>query len=160
MRGTPLAFVPKTGPDALPQLRAYMPWAHSPIAAARQGDQLKVAWITAGGIATATGPLSGTLAGPEPGKHQLLLTGEPNGSKLQFSNDGKLLFLQQQPFPQRPLKVRVWDLSDERKQFVQGLHEKDLVKVACAIVLREQSGLLDPKQADSETRRACPLTKS
>lgn len=154
--GRPLVFADKTGPDAYPPLKPYTPWVHSPLAAVRTGGQLKLAWMTASGIATASGPINGKLAGPSAVNSQLL-TGELNGSKLQFSTDGELLFLLQQPFPQRPLKVRVWDLSNERKQFVSRLSEDRLVKTACAIVWNEQRALLTTGQADSETKRACPL---
>jgi hypothetical protein len=146
---TPLETGVSADTDELKPLKPYSPWVYSPLAGVRKDGKLKIAWITRGGVRTAE------LSSSEGGKvsSSSLFSGEPGGSRLQFSEDAKLLLIQQQPFYNTPMRVRVWDLSPERATFIAQAGVAKLIKIACAIVNDRQKNLPDPDQSSIELLR-------
>ncbi|GGC65447.1 nSTAND1 domain-containing NTPase [Undibacterium terreum] len=133
---------------------AYTSYMHSPLAAARSGNQLSLAWITEDGVAVASGQFGTALANPAAGSgidrgSDVLLSGEPNGSTLQFSDDGTILVLLQQPFIYAPVRLRIWDLSKERIAWVNHLEAEKLIELACSMVTDLKTYLPDSDQSQA-----------
>lgn len=146
---TPLQFDRGDGPDGagLAPAAPNNTWAHAPLAAVNTQGNLKVAWITPGGIATAAGRLGTRLKNSDgPGNANLLLTGEQTGTKLQFSEDAELLYMQQEATVSNPVSIHVWDLSKARAQYVNALPDQKLLSLACGI-LKHSVPPATPQQA-------------
>lgn len=150
VRGEEIIFANGHGPGdpKLTPTVSYTPWVASPIAAVRNGENFRLAWVTKDGIALADGVLHGKMRirGSDAAAGTLL-TGEPNASKLIFSEDGELLFMVQRQFHSRPAKVRVWDLSTEYASHIRKLPDDQLISLACGLLNRISKKLPGSDQA-------------
>jgi len=112
----------------------YTDWSYSYIAAVTADGNARIGWPASNGLwlaqtvapdSTELRPIN-NLLGP-------MLTGESGGSRLQFSIDGKFLTLQQQPLFNRPMQVRIFNLSREWQDAISSMSDQKLLKVACEI---------------------------
>jgi len=91
------------------------------------------------------------------------LMGEPDGAKLQFTEDGQFLVLQRVQL-QLPMSVRIWDLRPSWRRWIENPEttEEELRKVACRIVRMDGTGgAFDETetelfQIDAAHREPCP----
>jgi hypothetical protein len=98
-----------------------------------------------------------------------LLSGEPGGTKLQFTPNGEFLMLLQQPAVFDPVSVRIWDLRQAWQNSIDTADAEELLKAACHLVRTDgeenglsqlQMELLDQFQFDKANRGFCMERKA
>jgi hypothetical protein len=138
-----------------------LPWLYPPLAAVRVGQHWRVAWLARTGIWAVEasdrdpGTAAPVLDAP--------LIGEPDGMKLQFTEDGEFLVLTASQGPRSPVAVRVWDLRASWHAWIAdaGTSEQELREVACRVIRADGQGgaigdtELDLFQIDRAYREPC-----
>jgi hypothetical protein len=142
---------------------ARIPWVYPPFAAAKVGQHWRAAWLAPNGVwAVESSDL-------DPGTAELMfginapLIGEPDGAKLQFTQDGQFLVLQRIQFPSQ-IFVRIWDLRPTWRAWIEdpNTSEQQLQAAACRVVRMEGGdGAFDDMalklfQIDAAHREPCP----
>jgi hypothetical protein len=142
---------------------ARIPWVYPPFAAAKVGQHWRAAWLAPNGVwAVESSDL-------DPGTAELMfgtnapLIGEPDGAKLQFTQDGQFLVLQRVQFPSQNF-VRIWDLRPSWRAWIEDPNttEQQLRAAACRVVRMEGGdGAFDDMalklfQIDAAHREPCP----
>jgi hypothetical protein len=107
------------------------PWSQlrPPLAVTKLGPNWRFAWLVPQGL-VAMEALQGEamvtgLLGDKP-----LLTGMENGSRVNFSEDGRFLTIQQRVSGRN--QIRVFDLSDKRTRAIFRMKNQELRDLACA----------------------------
>jgi hypothetical protein len=143
---------------------ARIPWVYPPFAAAKIGQHWRAAWLAGNGVwAVESSDLDPGTARPI---LDAPLMGEPDGAKLQFTQDGQFLMLQRVQL-QSPVSIRIWDLRPPWRQWIENpkTTEQELRRVACRIVLMDGTGgAFDETetelfQIDAAHREPCPGRK-
>jgi hypothetical protein len=140
---------------------ARIPWVYPPFAAAEIGQHWRAAWLAPNGVwAVESSELNPGTARPI---LDAPLMGEPDGAKLQFTQDGQFLVLQRVQL-QAPVSVRIWDLRPSWREWIDSpkTTEQELRRVACRIVRMDGiGGAFDETetelfQIDAAHREPCP----
>jgi hypothetical protein len=152
------------------------PWLYPPLAGVKMGKHVRAAWLGSKGVsvvessddhpANAT-PLMVDRSDAEPGHEKPLefLSGEPGGTRLQFTTSGDFLMLLQQQQYNSPVSVRIWDLRSAWRTWIEEASQEELRKEVCKLVRAEGKGGAfeedDRKQfqIDPSHREPCPDTK-
>jgi hypothetical protein len=139
------AFVANTtSPDDIRLVPANNPWLPPPLAGVLIGRHLRAAWTTPRGVwiieSSDADPGRASVAlrlnGP-------LISAEPSGTKLQFSNDGNVLVLLQQKQFNGPVVARIWDLRKDRRDWIMRAPLPWLRESACRL-LKAEGGAGEP----------------
>jgi len=139
---------------------ASIPWMYPPFAAAKIGQHWRAAWLAGNGVWA----VDSTDLDPGTARPIFLdpLIGEPDGARLQFTQDGQFLVLQRMRF-QLPVSVRIWDLRGSWRSWIEDpkTTEHELREAACRIVRMDGGGAFDEAemelfQIDAEHREPCP----
>jgi hypothetical protein len=125
---------------ALDPLRPQWPFGRPVLAAARNQNGFRVAWLTDKGMSVFHSQPGQQQLTALPDRSALLTSLRPVDSftHLRFSNDGELLLLSQQLGNQ--VVVRVWDISDARLQKIKLLSRDGLLREACQITKIDPGG--------------------
>ncbi len=134
-------------------------WVYPPLAAAKIGRHWRAAWLAANGVWVVES------SDRDPGTAELLLRapliGEPDGTKLQFTQDGQFLVEQRIQFASHVF-IRIWDLRPSRLAWIEdpSTTEQELRAAACRIVRMEGDGAFDEMalklfQIDTAHREPC-----
>jgi hypothetical protein len=145
-------------------------WLYPPLAATQVSKHIRAAWLDADGV------LVVESKDEDPGRATQftdgnLLSGDPGGTKLQFTPNGDFLILLQQrlPTPTNPVSIRIWDLRQAWQNWIHNADDEALLEAACHLVRPEgkendlsqhQMELLDQFQFDKANRGFCMERKA
>lgn len=140
-----VTFVPPQNPlltqlnkaEDLRLVRGPMPWVAPPLAGVLIDDRLRAAWAAPRGLWVAeNSKFQPSVSQASLGLTGPLMSGDVGGNKLQFSSDGNLLLLLQQRDFRNPLSVRLWDLRQERIDWLRQAPLSQLKPIACELMKR------------------------
>lgn len=152
------------GPEDLRLVSGPSAWAAPPLAGVSLDDRLRAAWAAPRGLWV----VENSRARPNSANALLamsgpLMTGDPGGTKLQFTRDGNLLLLLQQRDFRNPLSVRIWDLRPGRAEWLQQASLPRLKNTACELMKRSSTDTAffsEPEAVIYQIRTAKPLCPS